>query len=133
MKLLIAAFSMVLSAVALHAQAVAPAGNMGYGDEVQLATVAALDAEFKPHFAWARGIVTVRYDPNSSDIAKKETPPAPSPLFNHDGKAFAGFVRSTPSESYYNNVVDYDQRNVSVAEYKKNVKSGKWRGFVNGE
>lgn len=133
MKLLITAFLIVLTALALHAQAVAPAGNMGYGDEVQLATVASLDAEFKLRYAWARGIVTVRYDPNSSDIAKKENPPTISPLFNHDGKAFAGFVRSTPSESYYDNVVDYARRNESVSEYKKNVQSGKWRGFANGE
>jgi hypothetical protein len=78
-------------------------------------------------------IITVRFDGNSEDIAKVVAVPHASTIFNHDGKAFNTFVRSTPSESYHDNLVDYAQRDKNVAEYKKNVKSGKWIGFRNGE
>ena len=78
-------------------------------------------------------IITVHFDPNSSDIAKKENATTVSSRFNHDGKAFASFVRSAPTESNYDTVVDYAQREKNVDQYKTNVKSGKWREFVNGE
>jgi hypothetical protein len=78
-------------------------------------------------------LVTIRFDGNSEDIAKVITASRPGPTFNHDGSAFKGYVRSTSSESYYANAVDYDQREKNVAEYKRNVKSGKWVRFVNGE
>jgi hypothetical protein len=100
-------------------------------------------------------ITMIRFDPSSSDIAKKEDAKGIGTVkveasatakrggafaisyggtsFNHDGTAFDGFVRPTSSESYNNNVVDSAQRDRNVSQYKKNVKSGKWRGFVNGE
>lgn len=134
MKLLSIAFLMMLSNAALHAQVVTPAAShLGYAEETQLIKLASREAELKPIYAWAREIVTIRFDPASNDIAKKENVAAVSVRYNHDGKAFLGFVRSTPSEAYYDNVVDYVQRERNVDQYKMNVKSGKWRGFVNGE
>jgi hypothetical protein len=78
-------------------------------------------------------IITVRFDGNSEDIAKVLPAPHIGTGFNHDGSAFNTFVRSTSSESYHDNLVDYAQRDKNIAEYKKNVKSGKWIGFRNGE
>lgn len=78
-------------------------------------------------------MITVRFDGNSSDIAKKEPSTVNTSVFNHDGRAFVGYVRSTPSEAYDDNVVDYAQTSRDVAEYRKNIKSGKWREFRNGE
>jgi hypothetical protein len=77
-------------------------------------------------------VTTVRFDGNSEDIAKVPAPHV-STAFNHDGTAFNSFVRSTPSESYNANVVEYDQHEKNVAEYQENVKSHKWTRFVNGE
>jgi hypothetical protein len=139
MKLLITAFLIMLSSAALHAQeaAAAPAAaapnHLGYAEETQLIKLASRDAALKPIYAWAREVVTIHFDPASSDIAKKENAPAISSRYNHDGKAFVGFVRSTSSESYYDNVVDYRQSNKNAVDYKTNLKSGTWRGFVNGE
>jgi hypothetical protein len=132
LKLLATASLIILSSAGLYAQT-APSSHVGYAEEAQLIKLASRESEFKPIYAWAREIVTVRFDPNSSDMAKKGNPPPASSLYNHDGKAFAGFVRSTPSESYYENVVNDAQRDENAAGYRRNVKSGKWRGFVNGE
>jgi hypothetical protein len=78
-------------------------------------------------------VTTIRFDGNSSDIAKILGAPRVSTSLNHDGAAFNTFVRSTSSESYHDNLVDYAQRDKNVSEYKKNIKSRKWRGFRNGE
>ena len=68
----------------------------------------------------------IHFDANSSDIAKAFAVPHVGTSFNHDGAAFKGFIRPTPAESYDDNAVD-------TSEYKKNVQSGKWTKFVNGE
>ena len=78
-------------------------------------------------------VTTIRFDGNSSDIAKVLAAPHVSTSINHDGTAFNSFVRSTSSESYHDNLVDYAQRDKDVSAYKKNVKLGKWKGFRNGE
>jgi hypothetical protein len=78
-------------------------------------------------------VTTIRFDGNSSDIAKVLAAPHAGTSLNHDGAAFNGFIRSTSSESYHDNLVDYAQRERNVSEYQKNVKSRKWRGFSNGE
>jgi hypothetical protein len=78
-------------------------------------------------------VTTIRFDGNSSDIAKVLGAPHANTSLNHDGAAFNSFVRSTSSESYHDNLVDYAQREKNVSEYKKNVKSRKWGGFKNGE
>ena len=78
-------------------------------------------------------VITIRFDGNSSDIAKVLVAPHAVASLNHDGAAFNSFVRSTSSESYHDNLVDYAQRDKNVSEYKKNVNSRKWREFRNGE
>jgi hypothetical protein len=78
-------------------------------------------------------ITIIRFDGNSSDIAKVLAATHAGTGVNHDGSAFNSFVRSTSSESYHDNLVDYALRDKNVSEYKKNVKSGKWAGFKNGE
>ena len=78
-------------------------------------------------------LLTIHFDATSEDIAKAIVVPHAGTSFNHDGKAFSGYVRSTSSESYNDNVVDYAQFDKNVTEYEKNVKAGKWHGFVNGE
>jgi hypothetical protein len=78
-------------------------------------------------------LTTIRFDGNSEDIAKVLSASRTNSSFNHDGKAFNSYVRSASSESYSANVVDYAQRDRNVAEYKNNVKSGKWIRFVNGQ
>jgi hypothetical protein len=78
-------------------------------------------------------VTTIHFDGNSSDIAKILGAPRVSTSLNHDGAAFNSFVRSTSSESYHDNLVNYAQRDKNVSEYQKNVKSRKWRGFRNGE
>ena len=120
MKLLTSAFFLMLSIAAVWAQKAAvtpsaPGPAAGYSSVFPQAP-----------------LVTIRFDGNSEDIAKV-TAPHTSTIFNHDGKAFDGFVRSTSSESYNDNVVDYAQFDKNRAEYKENVKSGKWRRFSNGE
>jgi hypothetical protein len=77
-------------------------------------------------------LITVHFDGASEDIAKAFSAPRVGANFNHDGAAFKGFVRSTSSESYNENVVDRAQGTLNVAQYKNNVKSGKWIGFANG-
>jgi hypothetical protein len=119
MKWLTSALSLMLSIAAVTAQ------NAG----TPLATVSA--AGYFSVFPQAP-LVTIRFDSKSEDIAKV-TAPQTSTIFNHDGKAFDGFVHSTSPEFYNDNVVDYAQLDKNRAEYKKNVKSGKWRRFVNGE
>ena len=120
MKLLTSAFFLVLSIAAVRAQnaAVTPSPTgpaAGYFSVFPQAP-----------------LVTIRFDDKSEDIAKV-TAPHTSTIFNHDGKAFNGFVRSTSSESYDDTLVDYARLDKNRAEYKKNVKSGKWHRFVNGE
>jgi hypothetical protein len=78
-------------------------------------------------------IITIRFDGNSDDIAKVSAAPHVGTSLNHDGSAFKSFVRSTSSESYQDNVVDFAQRDRNIAEYRKNVKAGKWIPFRNGE
>ena len=78
-------------------------------------------------------VTTIRFDGNSEDIAKIVSAPRAGTSLNHDGTAFKTFVRGTSSESYSANVVDYAQRENNIAEYQKNVRSGKWIRFVNGE
>jgi hypothetical protein len=155
MKLLSTAFLTMLSSAALHAQAVTPtATHLGYAEEAQAIKLASREAELKPSYAWAREVVAIHFNPSSSDMAKKEytmdslvkIDPGATRMkggafgtsysvsgYNHDGKAFDGFARPTPSESYYNNVVDYTQSSRNIAQYNKNVRSGKWHRFVNGE
>ena len=57
----------------------------------------------------------------------------PSTAFNHDGKAFNGFIRSTPSDVNNENATDSTDFDKVRDEYQRNLKSGKWRPFVNGE
>jgi hypothetical protein len=121
MKLVITGFLLVLSITALRAQnaAVNPAvPTVPPGGYLLVYPQAPL--------------VTIRFDGNSEDIAKIVSP-RPGTSFNHDGSAFKGYVRSATSESYNSNVADYAQRNKDIAEYQKNVQSGKWTRFVNGE
>ena len=121
MKLLITGFLFVLSITALRAQnaAVNPAMSTGpLGGYLVVYPQAPL--------------VTVRFDGNSEDIAKALSL-HPATGFNHDGTAFRGYVRSATSESYSSNLADYAQRDKDIAEYQKNVQSGKWTRFVNGE
>jgi hypothetical protein len=121
MKLLTTAFLIVLSVVALRAQTATTNPQP-----------AASAAGYLAVFPQAP-LIAIRFDGNSEDIAKVLAASRVGTGYNHDGTAFKGFVRSTSSESYNGNVVDYDQRNKNVVQYKKNVKSGKWIGFVNGE
>lgn len=125
MKLLTTALFLVLSIAAVRAQiaTVNPPASPLAG----LATMGYLAV-----FPQAP-LITVRFDGNSADIAKVVTVPQSGTSYNHDGTAFKGYVRSTSSESYNDSVVDYAQFDRDVAEFKKNVKSGKWRGFINGE
>jgi hypothetical protein len=51
------------------------------------------------------------------------------PEYNHDGRAF-GFVQPV---GFYANGVDYGDSQQHAAQYEKNVKSGKWKQFANGE
>jgi hypothetical protein len=122
MKLIITAFLIVLSVVALRAQTATT-------NPQQAATTAAGYLAVFPQAP----LIVVRFDGNSEDIAKVLAASRVGTGYNHDGTAFKSFVRSTSSESYNGNVVDYDQRSKNVLQYKKNVKSGKWIGFVNGE
>jgi hypothetical protein len=121
MKLVITGFLFVLSITALRAQNVAvnPATSTGpLGGYLIVYPQVPL--------------ITVRFDGNSEDIAKALST-HPSTSFNHDGTAFKGYVRAATSESYNSNVTDYAQRDKDIAEYQKNVQSGKWTRFVNGE
>jgi hypothetical protein len=156
MKLLYTVFFIISSIIALRAQT-APVDASATG--AQPAPASQLGAQL-PLGGYLvvypqAPITTIRFDPSSSDIAKKEDTKGTTTVkveasatakrggafaisyggtsFNHDGTAFDGFVRPTSSESYNNNVVDSVQRDRNVSQYKKNVKSGKWRGFVNGE
>jgi hypothetical protein len=52
------------------------------------------------------------------------------PAWNHNGRAYAEYVRSESSDSY-DYAYAYAQPNCT--EYRANLKSGKWHGFVNGE
>jgi hypothetical protein len=61
---------------------------------------------------------------------------AGKPAFNHDGQAYVGYVRSESYEVEEGSVSDYQSQRDLVAsqiEYEKNIKSGKWHKFVNGE
>ena len=120
-KLLTTAFLIVLSVVALRAQTATT--------NPQPATAAAGYLAVFPQAP----LIAIRFDGNSEDIAKVLAVSHAGTSYNHDGTAFKSFVRSTSSESYNGNVVDYDQRNKNVLQYKRNVKSGKWIGFANGE
>jgi hypothetical protein len=61
---------------------------------------------------------------------------AGKPTFNHDGQAYVGYIRSESYEVEEGSVSDYQSQRDPVAsriEYDKNIKSGKWHKFVNGE
>jgi len=121
MRLVITGFLFVLSITALRAQNTA----------VNPGTPTAPTGGYLLVYPQAP-LVTIRFDGNSEDIAKV-LPLHPSIGFNHDGTAFKGYVRSATSESYNSNGADYAQRDRDIAEYQKNVQSGKWTRFVNGE
>jgi len=71
--------------------------------------------------------IAIHFDSGSTDIGKAfGAAHTVSTAYNHDGGAFKGFIRLRPSESSDDNPVD-------SSEYRKNVKSGKWTQFVNGE
>jgi len=58
------------------------------------------------------------------------------PSLNHDGKAYGGSVSNQPIGEADSKRTDAEVRSSLVAlqiEYQKNIKSGKWRGFINGE
>jgi hypothetical protein len=120
MKLLANPFLLVLSLAAVRAQtapapatAAAPAAGFPLGGYyVVFPTVPS---------------IAIHFDSSSSDIAKAfSAAHTASTAYNHDGGAFKGFVRLRPSESSDDNAVD-------SSEYRKNVKSGNWTQFVNGE
>jgi hypothetical protein len=121
MKLLITGFLLILSIAAVQAQ--------------NATTNAILTAPLGGYLVVfpQTPVTTIRFDGNSEDIAKIISGTHASTSFNHDGTAFKAYVRPTSSESYNANVVDYAQRDKDVAEYQKNVQSGKWTRFVNGE
>jgi hypothetical protein len=58
-----------------------------------------------------------------------------APTLNHDGKAYAGFVREERIEEESALTDEQALRNLATlqTEYRKNIKSGKWHKFVNGE
>ena len=61
---------------------------------------------------------------------------AGKPTFNHDGQAYAGYVRNQTNEDEEGTISDDRlQRNLVQLqiEYEQNIKSGKWHKFVNGE
>jgi hypothetical protein len=121
MKLVITGFLFVLSITALRAQNAA----------VNPGTPTAPLGGYLVVYPQAP-LVTVRFDGNSEDIAKVLSP-HPSTSLNHDGMAFNGYVRSATSESYNSSRTDYAQRDKDIAEYRRNVQSGKWTRFRNGE
>jgi hypothetical protein len=53
------------------------------------------------------------------------------PSFNHDGQAIAGLSR--PDVKALESTQSEHDTQVAVVEYRKNIKSGKWAKFVNGE
>ena len=121
MKLLITGFLLILSISAVQAQ--------------NATTNAILSAPLGGYLVVfpQTPFTTIRFDGNSEDIAKIISVPRAGTRFNHDGTAFKDYVRPTSSESYNANVVDYGQRDKNVAEYQKNVHSGKWTRFANGD
>jgi hypothetical protein len=121
MKRVITGFLFVLSITALRAQ------NTPVNPGTPIAPLGGYFVVY-PQAA----LVTVRFDGNSEDIAKILSP-HPNTSFNHDGSAFKGYVRSATSESYNSNTTDYAQRDKDISEYQKNVQSGKWTRFLNGE
>lgn len=61
---------------------------------------------------------------------------AGKPAFNHDGQASAGYGRSQTNADEEGTISDDQlQHNLVLSqfEYEKNIKSGKWHKFVNGE
>jgi hypothetical protein len=118
MKLITTAFLLVLSIAGVRAQtapapATTPASGIPLGGYyVVFPTVPSM---------------AIHFDSSSSDIAKAfGAAHTASTAYNHDGGAFKGFVRLRPSESS-------DDNAVNSSEYRKNVQSGKWTKFVNGE
>jgi hypothetical protein len=63
------------------------------------------------------------------DYITYNTPVSKTPSYNHDGRAFANYIRSSPNS--YDDPQAY--AGPDRGEYAKNVKSGKWRAFKNGE
>ncbi len=122
MKLVITGFLFVLGITALRAQ------NAAANPVVQTAPLAGYFVVFPQ-----APFTTIHFDGNSEDIAKVLSVPHAGTSFNHDGAACKGYIRSSTSESYNSNEADYAQRDRDIADYQKNVQSGKWTRFVNGE
>jgi hypothetical protein len=118
MKLLTAAFLLVLSIAAGWAQA-APAASAGTATGTPL-------GGYYVVFPTSPNIL-IHFDLNSPDIGKAfGAAHAVSTAYNHDGGAFKGFVRLRSAEST-------GDKTVEASEYRKNVRSGKWTEFLNGE
>jgi hypothetical protein len=151
MKILFAAILTLLCCATLHAQdlpevpapSVPQPKHLTYAEEAVLsqrywrdtAIVAAapesnITGNLSPIFAWAREIVNIGF--SDKDVVSKEKASHASVGLNHDGKAFDGHIWTT-HESYNDNVVNYTKNRANVALYKKNIKSGVWKKFVNGE
>jgi hypothetical protein len=151
MKTLLAAILTMLSCATLHAQdlpevpapSIPQAKHLTYAEEAVLsqrywrdtAVVAAapesnITANLSPIFAWSREMVTITF--SDKDVVSKEKASHASVGLNHDGKAFDGHLWTTHG-SYDDNVVNYAQNRANVALYEKNIKSGVWKKFVNGE
>jgi hypothetical protein len=151
MKTLLTAILTLLGCAILHAQDLAevPAlsvpqpKHLTYAEEAVLsqrywrdtAVVAAvpetnITGNLSPIYAWAREIVTVAF--SGKDVVSKEKASHASVALNHDGKAFDGHIWTTHG-AYDDNVVNYAQNRANVALYEKNIKSGVWKKFVNGE
>jgi hypothetical protein len=131
MKTLLAAILTLLSCAILHAQTYVTVPRLPYNEEVLKITKDSQDAELTMRFAWAREVVRIHFDP-SKDVVDSSQGPQRTKDLNHDGKAFDAHIWTT-HESYDDNVVNYAQNRANVALYKKNIKSGVWKKFVNGE
>lgn len=51
-------------------------------------------------------------------------------VWNHDGQAYAGYVHAESLDSHDEG---YVYTTPDCTEYRKNIKSGKWKEFKNGE
>lgn len=56
--------------------------------------------------------------------------PKPKPEYNHDGLAFEKIGQTVNFET---NVIEDSNREWTTTEYQRNVRSGQWHPFVNGE
>jgi hypothetical protein len=87
-------------------------------------------ANLSPIYAWSREIVTIAF--SAKDVVNKDNGSHHSLGYNHDGKAFFGYV--WPShESENENVVNYAKTRENISLYRRNTESGVWKKFANGE